>query len=471
MKCNRIIIFFVVFCFFLLSFLPNFVVKAAAVTELGAVYEIAPYIVDKGINTTTYRWTRSFSFFSWTTFLHPNEFSTAMRSAPPYKFTGYGGPNATYFYMSPMRNSSSSKEDFVSDVPFGQYLSLGYFAFEPYALYVTLNDITLASDANGTGCTNTVQLRVRFDFFDNMGNTISSEFYDISNNKVHAVTGSASAYSEIPEDTFFFSFVIVCGAGVIPEGEQLYFDFDSVELKFMHRGYPSDATDPYEPTVPPSSGGNNFDDSGIIDSVTSSADKVIDSVDSAADKIIGGIDSSIDDQTDQIGDMIDGVRDDLGDVNQNLEDMNSNIQDANDKLDDANTTLTDTLDEVKSLPEKILDGIRGLFVPDEDEMAAYNDQWSELLRSRFGALYESADIIASVGSAFTTSEATNVIDFPEVTLDLAGAEFVFGGWEVQVVPEGFDVIVDMLKTMISLLATVAFVNALRNKLDRLMEGV
>lgn len=219
----------------------------------------------------------------------------------------------------------------------------------------------------------------------------------------------------------------------------------------------SSVTDPTSPSSGDSSSGNgsssgssSFDDSGIIDSVGSAADKVIDE--------IGG---AIDDQTSEIGTMFDDVNQNLDDLYDIGDDIYSNIDITNDKLD----TMTE---EVKSLPEKIMDGIKGLFVPDEEDMQAYSDKWDELLHTRFGALYESVDLISSYGDAFTEVEATNTVQFPSVTIPLAGVDFSFGGWDVKVIPEGFDTLFDTLRWMITILATVAFVNALRNKFERLL---
>lgn len=46
--------------------------------------------------------------------------------------------------------------------------------------------------------------------------------------------------------------------------------------------------------------------------------------------------------------------------------------------------------------------------------------------------------------------------------------FTFGGYDVQIVPTGFDFIVNILKTVIGIVCTILCVNALRKKYDEVM---
>ena len=132
--------------------------------------------------------------------------------------------------------------------------------------------------------------------------------------------------------------------------------------------------------------------------------------------------------------------------------------------------INDLLDAIISLPEKLLDGIKGLFVPDADTMAAYQDRWFSLLASRFGAIYEAVMLIDEFGQSISDQAASGVVDFPIVTIDLAGTPFTFGGWRVDVVPDGFDLIFDALKLMIDIVATLAFVNGLRHRFEGILGG-
>lgn len=124
---------------------------------------------------------------------------------------------------------------------------------------------------------------------------------------------------------------------------------------------------------------------------------------------------------------------------------------------------------VSDLGNFIIDGIKGLFVPSEEDLTAYFDNWKALLSSRFGALYEVFDIIVGYFEQFTNVSGNSTIVFPSVSIPLAGAVFEFGGWSVNLVPQGFEVVFSALRLMISIICTIAFVNALRRRYDKVVE--
>lgn len=124
---------------------------------------------------------------------------------------------------------------------------------------------------------------------------------------------------------------------------------------------------------------------------------------------------------------------------------------------------------VTDLGNFLIEGVKNLFVPTEENLTAYFDKWKALLSDRFGALYEVFDIIVDYFETFSNTGSKSTVTFPSVSIPLAGSDFVFGGWEVSLIPVGFTVIFDALKLMINVLCTVAFVNALRKRYDRLVE--
>lgn len=125
---------------------------------------------------------------------------------------------------------------------------------------------------------------------------------------------------------------------------------------------------------------------------------------------------------------------------------------------------------ILELPQKILDGIKDLFVPDEEYMASYQELWDTLLADRFGAVYESVAVIDGFFSIFDDVSSRNTLTVPSVSVNFAGTEWIFGGWEVVLIPEGFDKFVILGKQAVSIICTLAFVNSLRNRFDRLLGG-
>lgn len=147
-----------------------------------------------------------------------------------------------------------------------------------------------------------------------------------------------------------------------------------------------------------------------------------------------------------------------------------------DKVDETPGLLNSIIEIVKNiwtgiteLPNKIIEGIKNLFIPSEEDITNMKDKWDTLLSDRFGALYQVTSLISDYASSFK-EQSKNTITFPSISIPLAGATFEFGGWEVQVVPDGFGIIFDTLKMITSILATMLFINGLKNRFDKIMGG-
>lgn len=98
------------------------------------------------------------------------------------------------------------------------------------------------------------------------------------------------------------------------------------------------------------------------------------------------------------------------------------------------------------------------------------DKWDNLMREQFGGLYQAVDVISGYAKDFTAREQ-KCIDFPVVSIPVgSGVNFEFGGWTVQIVPDGFDALIDAVKLATSVICTVAFVNMLRRRLENLLES-
>lgn len=59
---------------------------------------------------------------------------------------------------------------------------------------------------------------------------------------------------------------------------------------------------------------------------------------------------------------------------------------------------------------------------------------------------------------------------PEVTVNFSDTSFSFGGYEVSIIPDGFDVLVTAVKGITSIVCTFLFINSLRNKYEKLIGG-
>ena len=122
----------------------------------------------------------------------------------------------------------------------------------------------------------------------------------------------------------------------------------------------------------------------------------------------------------------------------------------------------------------VINGIKGLFIPSQETIVDIREDWEMLLAKRFGALYEVCQLVIDYANSFNSAASVSVasgsssITFPVVTVPLGSVNFEFGGWEVDVVPSGFEFLINSIKMIVSVSATILFVNGLRNKFERLV---
>lgn len=138
------------------------------------------------------------------------------------------------------------------------------------------------------------------------------------------------------------------------------------------------------------------------------------------------------------------------------------------KVDEVKTGITEVKDSIIDLPNKISEMLIGLVVPDEQAMIEQKEQWDTLLAERFGVVYESVEVMDTVAGSFTNATQQSTITLPSVTVPLVGEEFTFGGYDVEVVPEGFGMLADALKLIIDIVVTLAFINAMKNRYEQLV---
>ncbi len=209
-------------------------------------------------------------------------------------------------------------------------------------------------------------------------------------------------------------------------------------------------------------------------------DEVMNAIDEAAGLLDGSIKNASSELSQEIANAADSI---VSNSNDNASIVTSKIDESTksitNKLQDVKNGITDKLNDVKDgITEKledtkngIIEGIKNLFVPSEEVMQGIRDKWDELFKNRFGALYEVGQIISDFATSVKdTKGEKNTITMPKVKVMLVDTEFVFGGYEVQIIPDKFDVLIKTLKSIISIVCTLLFVNALKSKYDKLIGG-
>lgn len=134
------------------------------------------------------------------------------------------------------------------------------------------------------------------------------------------------------------------------------------------------------------------------------------------------------------------------------------------------TWANDLLGSVKNLPKQIAEELGKLFKPDAGKIEQVQEQSQELAEDRLGAVFQAGQVLDGLVGAFRNQTATQFITIPSVTVNLAGTPWTFGGWNVQVIPEGFSFLVSTLKLVIDIVCTLAFLHAMRSRLEKLLTG-
>lgn len=155
----------------------------------------------------------------------------------------------------------------------------------------------------------------------------------------------------------------------------------------------------------------------------------------------------------------------LASIIEYIKNLPTNIKNALKSLFDGITNA------ITNAVSSILDGIKNLFVPTQADITAYKDKWDQLLQQRFGAIYQCVSLVQSYWQSLNPGQAKRSIEFPMVAIDVgSGVYWEFGGYDVTLVPAGFDYLFQVLRMIVNALCTMAVLNVLKNKYERLMDG-
>ena len=127
------------------------------------------------------------------------------------------------------------------------------------------------------------------------------------------------------------------------------------------------------------------------------------------------------------------------------------------------------------LPGKIADlvvtGVKNLFIPSTEDVENFSGKMDTLLENKLGAVYQVSNTVIEAWDRVQEADEQDTINFPETEIQLLGDDtFAFGGYDVQIVPEGFTWLATIVKSVAGIVATIAFINGLRKRYDEVMEG-
>lgn len=126
-------------------------------------------------------------------------------------------------------------------------------------------------------------------------------------------------------------------------------------------------------------------------------------------------------------------------------------------------------DSIDALPKKIAEELKALIVPADGAVESMASKSEALVSDRFGGVFEGAQIVDNWAGQLQSQAATQILTIPVVNMNILGSNFPIGGWEVDLIPDGFEIIFESVKIIIDILATAAFVNGIKNRLERTLE--
>lgn len=148
------------------------------------------------------------------------------------------------------------------------------------------------------------------------------------------------------------------------------------------------------------------------------------------------------------------------------------------------TSIRDTIGSVFTaiieLPGRIatvlIEGIKSLFIPDEEDLTGLKDQYAQLLEERLGFVWQAGEMVISFGqsvlSAFETATDFQ-FEFPGVSFELPelGQVTLIEPQVVSVDNAFMDVMQPVLGTIVSFICVLAFINTAERMVVAVVSGV
>lgn len=180
----------------------------------------------------------------------------------------------------------------------------------------------------------------------------------------------------------------------------------------------------------------------------------------------GNITTSIDNQTTFLGGAFNGIATTVSNLFGSLfNNLTSLFTTLNNNLFDWFMDLQDTLydffsDFFSNLLDTIIDGLKSLFIPEDDELKDWVDDFYQELQEDCPILAEFVGVFIDTFDLLSNGSIKNYFDVPEVTLNFGDDTFLLGGWKVYLFPtgHGMDVILGYMRTFTSLILCLAIFN-------------
>lgn len=161
-------------------------------------------------------------------------------------------------------------------------------------------------------------------------------------------------------------------------------------------------------------------------------------------------------ESEQVGEILDGV-------NQ-----------TNGLLSNVISTLGSVINAITDLPGKIIEGIKGLFVPTQQDLEEINAKWNTLLEKKLGFVWQAGTEVVNLASGIKSAlegGETYAFVFPGISFPYDGEELVIlSETPVDMNNAVMDVLRPVLCTITTIVCVTAFVNMSESMLMAIVSG-
>lgn len=126
--------------------------------------------------------------------------------------------------------------------------------------------------------------------------------------------------------------------------------------------------------------------------------------------------------------------------------------------------IQNIFNSIVELPSKIatliIDGIKSLFIPSADDLEGVFQTLQDNLSQKLGAVYQAFDLVLEVFRSLAIEQEAGSVNFPGLSLSLAGATFSIPAQTVLLWPGGFSALQEPVRLGCTMVLVVAWVNGL-----------
>lgn len=133
--------------------------------------------------------------------------------------------------------------------------------------------------------------------------------------------------------------------------------------------------------------------------------------------------------------------------------------------------FTDLANQIGGFFDQLFENIKNLFIPTEDDIVDLQERADYVMEDHFGLVWQGGTLLYDLFDGIFDSAITNTVSFPGISFSMNDQEYtIVPAMDVQIVPDGFEYIFFVVRQVVNIVFTIAFVMMLQDKRDALLRG-